>query len=138
MLNSFLNQRKNKKFIIKEMTKKQLTDKLKENLFDYTKELCYLTGKDKILGFVFEENDIFTFILELTLNTQFSLENLYNINEQFRLTENEKIILSEFIYTLEQILRLVMIEEDYQQDFSKFLDMKKLVEKYNWEIYPTI
>lgn len=138
MLKMFLSQRKNKNFIVKEVPKKQMTENLINTVLDYSRELCYLLDVENgIIGFAFEESDIYTFILELTLNTRFSLENLYFVKDHIKLSNDEIIIIDEFIYTLEEIIRIVMFNEIIDHNYSKFFNIEKIVDKCEWEIYPT-
>jgi len=132
LLNKFLSQRKEKKFVIQRVKKDNIEKSLKKDLFDKDKKLKLIDDEKGIVGFKYEDKDLTSFFMEVCIDCSFSLEELAKKMVYLIFDEDEEKNIISMTRSLNDKIKEVLLMDDLD-----IFDVDGVMEKCNWEIYPT-
>lgn len=132
IIDTFLNQRKNKKFIIYNIKKNKLNKSLKKDLFDKQKELRIIDSISGIVGFDYEDSDICSFLIDLSINCKFCLDEIFKQLKYCVFNKKENEMIMSMIKSIDKKIKQTML-----LDSIELFDINYIMKNCNWEIYPT-
>lgn len=132
LLSKFLNQRKNKKFIVQNVKKKKLNDSLKKDLFDKQRKLTIMDPINNIVGFKYEDRDLSSFLMDMSMNCKFDLDELTKRLKYCVLNGDEEETILTMIKSLDEKITQLLLMDDVE-----IFNIDYIMEKCNWEVYPT-